>query len=127
MGFAACGDDDDPADDTGTDETTQDTGADDTTADTESDDTVSGSTESDDTMTVDTESDDTGESSGTDVGQALEAARQQLIDAGLSEEDADCVIDEAVERGTGGETAPDMNQVMELLEGCGVDPSDLGS
>jgi len=86
LGFAACGDDDDPADTT--------LGSEGTTA-------------------------------GSDLGETLDGFKDQLVDLGMSEEQADCVIDESVELGMSGETAPDMSAMQDIFATCDVDMGDL--
>ena len=124
--FAACGDDDeDSPPDTDSPETTtgDDTGTTDVedTAVTEVEDTAM--TEVDDTaMTDGGESDD----SAPDADDVIESLRQQLVDLGLSEQQADCVIDRSVELGmeSGGEM-PSQEELLDVYEECDVDLTNL--
>jgi len=56
----------------------------------------------------------------------LDGFKDQLVDLGMSEEQADCVIDEAVELGMSGETAPDMSAMQDIFATCDVDMTELG-
>ena len=95
-----------------------------------------------DTETADTETDvtETGvpeitagpaptipDSGGTaDTGDIFEQLKQQLIDSGLSEEQADCVIEEAVDLGMeGGGQQPEMEDLMGIFETCDIDLTDF--
>jgi len=67
-----------------------------------------------------------GTTAGSDLGETLDGFKDQLVDLGMSEEQADCVIDEAVELGMSGETAPDMSAMQDIFATCDVDMTELG-
>jgi hypothetical protein len=91
--------------------------------DTEPSDRTDATEPSEDTNT----SDITVPSDVTSAGDFLDELRQQLIDLGLTQEQADCVIDRAFELGTEnpGET-PSNEELLDIYTQCDVDLSDLG-
>ncbi|MDQ3738266.1 MAG: hypothetical protein M3337_03765 [Actinomycetota bacterium] len=126
LAFAACGDDDDTMDpDDDTDITAPDLDDDD---DDDGDDTdVTDAGSDDDTDVTDAGSDDT--DGGDDAGSAddmMDNLRQQLLDLGLTEEQADCVLDKSLELGMeGGGAMPSQDELLGVYEECDVDFADL--
>ena len=127
---AACGDDDD--DDVSSD--TEDTQA-------SSDDTQADDASSDDDSSDDDSSDDTEDDSDDDDGGSFDRddAVDELVDSGVTRDQAECYVDGVIDEfgqdrideieGEGDGATPTDEEVQALLDivtGCGVDLSELG-
>ncbi len=72
---------------------------------------------------------DTGDGEESETSSAedmLDNLRQQLLDLGLNEEQADCVLDKSMELGMeGGGDMPSNEEILGLYEECNVDLAEL--